>query len=68
MRLEGKNSSSICFVTFFVYSLTMASSAANESMNSEVTGSILTVSRKKKKGLFYVREPVELNPLKKMNK
>ena len=42
--LEGNNSSSICCVTFFVYFLTMASQTGCEIMNSEVAGSILTLS------------------------
>ena len=33
--LEGKNSGSICYATFLVYFLTMASSAGREIMNSE---------------------------------
>ena len=53
--LEGNNSSSIiCCSTFFVYFLTMASTAGREIMNSEVAGSILTVfpTGKEKKGIL----------------
>ena len=47
--LEGNNSSSICYVTFLVYFLTMASSAGREIMNGEVVGSILAVFPVKRK-------------------
>ena len=47
--LEGNNSRSICYGTFFVYFLTMASTAGCEIMNSEVAGSTLTVFPVKRK-------------------
>ena len=65
MSLEGKKSSSICYATFLVYFLTMASSAGREIMNSEVAGSILTVfSVKRKKGIFSCSRTCKTQPLK----
>ena len=55
--LEGENSSSICYVTFLVYLLAMASQTGCEIMNSEVAGSILAVlpvKRRKKLGFSHV--------------
>ena len=59
--LKGKNSSSICYVTFLIYFLTMASQIGCDFMNSEVAGSIFTVFPvKRKKGISRVQEPVKL--------
>ena len=57
--LEGENSSSICYVTFFVYFLTMASQTEYELLNSEVAGSILAVFPvKAKKKSSHLQEAV----------
>ena len=52
--LEGNNSSSVCYVTFLVYFLTMALQTGCEIMNSEVAGSILTVFPEKIKKRDFV--------------
>ena len=65
--LEGNNLSSICCAALLVHFLTMASTAGCEIMNSEVSGSILTVftrKRKSKKGIFSRQKPAKLNHLK----
>ena len=55
--LEGENSSSICYVTFLVYFLTMASQAGCEIMNGEVVGSIVAVfpQKIKKKDFLMIK-------------
>ena len=64
--LEGNNSSSICYVTFLVYVLTMASQKGREIIDSEVAGSILAVfpAVKRNTEFSHVQEPVKLNHLK----
>ena len=58
---EGENPSNICYVTFLVNFLTMASQTGCEIMNSEVAGSILTVFpvTRKRRILSHVQEPVK---------
>ena len=62
--LEGNNSSSICYVTFLVYFVTMVSQTGCEIMNSEVAGSILAVLPVKiKKEIFSRSGTCKTQPL-----
>ena len=54
--LEGKNSSSLCYVTFLVYFLTMASQTGCDIMNNEVAGSTLAVFAVRWEGFSDVRK------------